>query len=148
MRRNQEHDPAEDELKSFLSFDRIKCFEDIDESCTPEGFCFKRGENYVVFYEMVCKDELAGVPTVSAAIRVDSDVHVKLFSEGNPVPHPQWFRKNNNVDCKLASKGSLINFVNHIHSSAKISLLDELLRIQNYQKKGFFSGSNSQKVEF
>ena len=84
---------------------------------------------------MATKDD-TGIPFVETAIQVDSNMHVKLFHEGNPVPQPEWFRKNNNTDCKLTSRGMLVNFVSYVKASVKPSLLDELQKIRNMQPKG------------
>ena len=127
------NEPREDEIKRFRLFDTIESFEQLDAAYAPNGFSFKNGEEYVVYYEMK-DDELA--PYVNASIRVDKDLHVKLSLKGNPVPHPEWFRKNNNTDCKLTSRGMLENFVAHIKASTDTSMLDELQHIRNMDPKG------------
>ena len=68
------------------------------------------------------------VPFVKAAIRVDEKMHVTLFSQGNPVPQPEWFRKGNNENSVLTSRGSIVNLLNHIHCSEKNTLLDEKVK--------------------
>ncbi len=128
------NEPREDELKRFRLDDRIESFEQLDATYAPSGFIFEKGDRCIVYYEKNI-DEL-GIPFVNASIRVDEDLHVKLFLKGNPVPHPQWFRKNNHTDCKLTSRGQLTNFVTHIHSSSKKTLLDELQQINNMEPKG------------
>ena len=135
LQRRFPNSPAEDELKKFLSYDVIAKYEELDETYAPDGMLFKRGDDYVVFYELVSKDEL-GVPLVRAAIRVDSQLHVRLFLEGNPVPQPEWFRKGNNQNSKLTSRGGLINLVNHIRGWESKSLLDELHKIRNMKPQG------------
>ena len=32
------------------------------------------------------------LPEVTECIRIDKELHVKLFLKGSPVPLPQWFR--------------------------------------------------------
>ena len=136
LKRSRPNDPEEDELRKFLDFDKINQFSDIDETYAPDGFSFKRSsDDSVVFYELATKDD-TGIPFVETAIQVDRKMHVKLFHEGNPVPQPEWFRKNNNTDCKLTSRGMLVNFVSYVKASVKPSLLDELQKIRNMQPKG------------
>ena len=81
-------------------------------------------------------DDALGIPSVGASIRIDKNLHVQLFHQGNPVPHPEWFRKKNNLDCTLTSCGQLINFVAFIKASVKPSILDELQKIRNINPKG------------
>lgn len=128
------NEPREDELKRFRLYDTIDCFEQLDASYAPNGFSFKTGDKQVTYYEM--KDDEFDIPYVNASIRVDEKLHVKLFLKGIPVPHPEWFRKNNNIDCKLTSRGMLENFATHIKASTKLSLLDELQKIKHLDPKG------------
>ena len=134
LKRRRPNDPEEDELRKFLEFDRIHKFEDIKENHAPNGFIFKQKTDHVVFYEQI--DDALGIPSVGASIRIDRNLHVKLFHQGNPVPHPEWFRKKNNSDCTLTSRGQLINFVAYIKSFVKPSILDELQKIRNINPKG------------
>ena len=128
------NEPREDEIKRFRLYDNIESFKQLDASYAPNGFSFKAGDKCVTYYEMKA-DEFDN-PYVNASIRVDENLHVKLFLKGISVPHPQWFRKNNNVDCKLTSRGMLDNFAAHIKASTKVSLLNELQSIKNFNPKG------------
>ena len=42
------------------------------------------------------------------SIRVDKELHVRLFFKASPVPLPQWFRYGR--DCRLIHKSMLENF--------------------------------------
>jgi hypothetical protein len=136
LKRKRPNDPEEDELRKFLEFDRINKFDELNETHAPDGFLFKRTPGYVVYYELTCKDDDIGIPVVGTSIRIDEKLHVKLFYEGSPVPQPEWFRKKNNNDSTLTSRGMLVNFVAYIKSSVKPSLLEELLKLKNMQPKG------------
>ena len=126
---------TEDELKKFREMDKIENFNELNESCAPEGFLFKRGPDFVIYFNLEEENEF-GIPFVNVSIRIDSNLRVNLFLKGSPVPHPEWFRKGNHTDCKLTSKGMIINFVNHLRIASKLSLLDELMQIKNYKPKG------------
>ena len=73
-------------------------------------------------------------------IRIDDDLHVKLFYKGSPVPLPEWFRKGR--DCKLTRKSMLQNLPNYvrIEEEQTSSIFEELKQIQ-FQKKPRFSSS-------
>ena len=53
VKRRRPNDPEEDELRKFLDFDNIQQFEDLNETHAPDGFTFKRGAGYVVYYDVI-----------------------------------------------------------------------------------------------
>ena len=99
----------EDELQKYKTNFLIESFSDINESLLEyleKGFTYSKYDDHVVFYKTV-RNELS-IPQVTDCIRIDSDLHVKLFYKGSPIPLPEWFRKSS--DCKFASKDMLLNF--------------------------------------
>ena len=114
----------------------IRAFEDIDEKLTPSGYTLTKYDQHLVFYKMEIND--SSVPEVHECIRIDDELHVKLFYKGSPVPLPDWFRKGR--DCKLTRKGMLQNLPNYvkIEGEQTSSIFDELKQIQ-FQKKPKYS---------
>ena len=54
--------------------------------------------------------KLLNVTEVTDCVRVDRDVHVKLFYKGSPLP--QWFHHGR--DCRLTRKSMIQNFSTYI----------------------------------
>ena len=54
--------------------------------------------------------KLLNVPEVTDCVRVDQDVHVKLFYKGSPLR--QWFHHGR--DCRLTRKSIIQNFPTYI----------------------------------
>ena len=77
---------------------------------------------------------------VTECIRVNNELHVKLFYKGSPLPLPQWFCHGR--DCCLSCKSMLYNFPTCIKSQAEqySSILTELQQIK-YMKKPIFSAN-------
>ena len=101
------------------------------------GFSFMKCEGYVVFYKLGKNHH--NVPEVAESIMVDEQMHVKLFFRGLTVPLPEWFRKGNNIDCKLSSKVMLDNFPSYIQnriSPGLTTIIDELRELQYYKPTG------------
>ena len=98
----------EDQYQKFLDNDVIKCFDEIDEKLTPTGFTLTKFDQHLVFYKLELNE--LSVPEVQECIRIDDDLHVKLFYKGSPVPLPEWFRKGR--DCKITRKSMLRNLPN------------------------------------
>ena len=67
---------------------------------TPPGYTFQKYDDHVVFYCL--ETNVWNVPEVTACMRVDRDLHVKLFYKGSPLPLPRWFRHGR--DCRLTRK--------------------------------------------
>ena len=76
------------------------------------GYACQRYDDHAVYFKLKTND--LSIPQVTECIRVDNNLHVKLFYKGSPIPHPQWFRHDRN--CKLTSKGMLENFPSYIRA--------------------------------
>ena len=88
---------------------------------------YAKYEDHVAFHKIVLNE--LHVPEVTACIRVDDKLHVKLFPRGSPVPLSQWFRYGHN--CKLTSKSMLENFPSYLESQAEnFSIFDEFRKRQ------------------
>ena len=96
----------DDQYQSFMNYDLINKLSDIEESLSLAGFLFKKNNDYVTFYKIEFSEKRA--PEVTKCIKVDTELHVKLFFKGCPVPLPQWFRQG--TDCCLTRKSMLENF--------------------------------------
>ena len=86
----------EDQLHVFEEQDKIKSFDDIDSKLAALGYTFQRYDDHVVFYRLQTND--LNVPEVTDCVRVDRDLHVKLFYKSSPLL-PQWFCHGR--DCRL-----------------------------------------------
>ena len=85
-----------DQLDDFNDHDKILHFSSIDESLCPSGYKLQIDKSRAVFYKLEnCKT--FDIPTVTEAIVIDDDLHVKLFFSGSPIPLPPWFVKGK--DC-------------------------------------------------
>ena len=96
----------EDELEKFQNDDKIDQFDQLDESLltdVEQGFSFMKKEDHVLFYKLEFND--ASFPEVTACVRINQDLRVKLFSKGLSLPLPQWFRQDR--DTRLSSKSML-----------------------------------------
>ena len=76
---------------SSVDYDIIKSFNDFD-MLTPSGYTFTKYDDLIVYYQMEINE--LSVPEVTGCIRVDRDLHVKLFFEGSllPLPVSLWTR--------------------------------------------------------
>ena len=74
----------------------------------------KKNNDYVTFYKIEFSEKRA--PQVTECIKIDKELHVKLFFKGYPVPLPQWFRRDN--DCRLTRKSMLENFPAYLRTYA------------------------------
>ena len=90
----------EDQYNEFKRNNNIISLESITESDCPHGYLFTKYEDHVVFHKIVLNELHA--PEVTACIRMDDKLYVKLFLRGSPDLVPQWFRHGHN--CKLTSK--------------------------------------------
>ena len=117
----------EEQLDEFLDYDIIKSFTDFD-TLTPSGYTFTKCGDHIVYYQMGINE--LSVPEVTGCIRVDRDLHVKLFFKGSPLPLPQWFRYGR--DCRLTRKSMLENFPTYIKSEGVqcSSLFEELRQLR------------------
>ena len=73
-------------------------------------------------------------------MRVDRDLHVKLFYKGSPLPLLQWFRHGK--DCRLTRKSMMQNFPNYIKlvGEQTFNILEELKELK-FKKKRIFSSN-------
>ena len=127
-----------DQLKEFSDIDKIRTHEEIDpiKHC-PQGYEGKKKDSSIVFYRTIF-DEITGFPTISAAILIDNQLHVKLQCDGLPVPLPKWFTKARNA--KLDKFSMLSNFPAYLSNHADehpSGIMDELRRRQNYSRAPF-----------
>ena len=90
------------------------------------------------FYHL--ETNVLNVPEVTECVRVDRDLHVKLFYKGSPLPLPQWFRQGKN--CCLTRKSMMQNFPNYIRLEVEqtFNILEELKELK-FKKKIIFSSS-------
>ena len=128
----------EDEYKKFMEDDLIRSYSDINEKMTPAGYTVARFDQHIVFYR-VSPNELSALET-HEQIRIDNDLHVKLFYKGSPVPLPEWFRKGR--DCRLTRKSMLQNLPNYVKMEGEQTshIFKELKEIQ-FQKKPKYSNN-------
>ena len=81
-----------------MNYDLINKLSDMKESISLAGFLFKNNDNnndYVTFYKIEFSEKRA--PEVTEFIKIDKELHVKLFFKGCPIPLPQWFHQGS--DC-------------------------------------------------
>ena len=128
----------EEQYETFFANDLIKEFNDINEDLSPLGYSFKQHDDHVIFYKLV--DNEMSVPEVTECIRVDKELHVKLFYKGLPLPLPQWFRHGRN--CRLTRKSMLENFPAYLQSQTeKFYTVFEELRKYKLKKRPVYSVS-------
>ena len=68
------------------------------------GFCFQKMK-IALFYTDFDTNSIP-VPKVCEMIKIDSNLHVKLFYESSPIPLPSWFRKEGNCVLKKKCDGT------------------------------------------
>ena len=106
------------------------------ENFTPVGFECRRVDDSILFYRIVF-DEKTQFPSILESIKVDSELHVQLRYNGDPVPLPPWFVKGRSA--KLTRPSMLENLPPYIRSIAEEStftILEELKERKNYKPKG------------
>ena len=102
-----------DQLDDFDDHDKIFNFSSIGKSLCPSGYKLQFDKSRAVFYKLEnCKT--FDIPTVTKAIVIDNDLHVKLFFFGSPILLSPWFVKGK--DCRLTKKFYLENFPPYIKS--------------------------------
>ena len=81
---------------------------------------------------------MLNVSEVTDCVRVNRDLHVKLFYKGSPLPLPQWFRHGR--DCRLTRESMMQNFPNYIKLEGEqtFNILEELKELK-FKKKRIFS---------
>ena len=93
----------EDENEKFLKTDLIKDFSEINETFSTPGYLFKQHDDHIIFYKLTENND--SIREVTNCIRVDKNLHVKLFYRGSPLPLPLWFRHGRN--CCLCRKSMI-----------------------------------------
>ena len=124
-----------DQLADFKKENLIGNIVDFKDKHIPIGFTVCRNDESIVFHKMQFDD--MGFPKVSMAVRVDSELHVKLQLNGNPVPLPEFFRKGS--DCRLTCAtvlDEIVNYLTNLSENDKFPFLDELNLRHNYSPKG------------
>ena len=127
-----------DPYEQFVMNDRISSFDDLNESLAPLGYQTNKYNDHIVYYRMQVSE--LGAPEVMECLRVDRDLHVKLFYKGSPLPLPEWFRHGTN--CKLTHKSALNNFPNYIRTEGEnsSSIFEELNKLR-FKKRPVYSSS-------
>ena len=119
-----------DQLDDFNDHDKISDCSSIGESLCPSGYKLQIDKSRAVFYKLKnCKT--FDIPTVTEAVVIDDDFHVKLIFSGSPIPLPPWFAKGK--DCRLTKKSYLENFSPYIRSfsdNRATNIMDELQQIR------------------
>ena len=67
----------QDQFNLFEEQDKVKRFNDIDSTLTPQGYTFQKYDDHAVFYHLATN--VLNVPEVTDCVRVDRDLHVKLL---------------------------------------------------------------------
>ena len=123
----------QDQFKLFESQDKIKSFDYIDSTLTPPGYAFEKSDDHVVFYRL--ETNVLNVPEVTDCVRVDRDLHVKLFYKVSPLPLPQWFCHGS--DCRFTRKSMMQNFPSYIKLEGEqtYNILEELKELKFKKRK-------------
>ena len=130
-----------DQQPQYESTFVVESFEDINESLLElldSAFKCSTYEDHVVYYKTVMDD--LSIPQITQCIRIDSELHVRLFFKGSPVPLPDWFRKNSSS--KFTNKSQLPEFCSHIKRESEKwgDVLDELQQLR-YKKSPVYSAN-------
>ena len=75
------------QYQSFMNYDLVNKLSDSEESLSPAGFLFRKNNDYVTFDKT--KFEEKHDHEVTEWIKIDKELHVKLFFKGCSVPLPQ-----------------------------------------------------------
>ena len=128
----------QDQFKLFEEQDNIKSFDDIGSTLTPPWYTFQKYDNHAVFYHL--ENNVLNVLETTDCVRVDQNLHVKLFYKGSLLPLPQWLR--NGRDCRLTRKVMMQNIPNYskLEGEQTFSILEELKDFI-FKKKIIFSSN-------
>ena len=103
----------QDQFNLFKNRDSITTFDEINESLLkllPESFHILKKEDHVAFCSI--EDNACSVPVVTYCIKINKELHVKLFCKGSLLHLPAWFCKGRNAT--FTSKSMLQNFIPYI----------------------------------
>ena len=95
-------------------------------------FHLKRYDTHAVFYALETND--LSLPKITYCIRIDSDLHVKLFYAGAPIALPNWISQTKNA--RLTSRSMIENLPLYIQGEVEEygSILEELSQLKNTKK--------------
>ena len=115
-------------------------FNEINESLLkllPEGFHILKKDR-VAFFSI--EDNACSVPVVTYCIKIDKELHVKLFYKGSPLHLPAWVCKGRNAT--FTSKSMLQNFIPYIKEIGEKfgSVLEEVYTLK-YQTHPMYSAN-------
>ena len=128
----------DDQYQSFMNYDLINRISDMEESRSPAGFLFQENNDCTTFYKIKFSEKRS--PEVTKCIKINKELHVKLFFKDCPVPLPQWFCQC--TDCRLTRKSMLEKFLVHVRTYADdlSSIFEELLQYR-FTKKTIYSAN-------
>ena len=108
----------DEQYETFLVNDSIKNLSNINENLAPPEYSFQQRDDHVKFFRLDDNEML--VPEVTEGIRIDKELHVKLFFKGSRFRHGR--------DCRLTHKSILENFPAFLLSQTEKSnsILEEL----------------------
>ena len=128
----------EDEFKRFMSKDIIQDLDSFSVADSPPGYLFTKFEECVVFHKTVLNE--FKIPQVVESIRIDKDLHVKLFYKNIPVSLPPWLRVTH--QCKLKRRSMLENLPVHFNTEIeRLSYILEELNIHQLKKNQVYSST-------
>ena len=115
-----------------MYYDLINKFSDIDEGLSLADFLFKKDNDYVTFFKIEFSEKRS--PEVTGCIKIDKELHVKLFVKGCLAPLPQCFHRG--IDCCLTRKSMLENFTVYLRTYADhhSSIFEQLLQYRFTKK--------------
>ena len=76
-----------DQLDDFNGHDKISDFSSIGKSLCSSGYKLQNDRSREVFYKLE-NYKTFDIPTVTEAIVIDNDLHVKLFYSSSPILLP------------------------------------------------------------
>lgn len=125
-----------EEIKSY--FQNLILVPMLTENHSTKGFHCKKTSDFILFYNLIF-DRETNFPNIFESIRVDSQLHVQLQYNGNPVPLPPWFVEERNA--KLTRISMLENFPSYMRNVASAGngdfcILEELEKRKHYRAKG------------
>lgn len=114
----------EDEYQKFIDHDTIQNLESFTVADSPPGYLFTKFDECLIFHKITLNE--LKIPQVAECIRIDENLHVKLFYKNIPVSLPAWLRVTH--QCKLKRRSMLENIPAHFNIKVEklSSILNEL----------------------